>query len=180
MVLLLNGSPNRDSKSLSIAKYILKDNTYEVINAYDYNISSCDDCKYCEKKIGCSKKDRMIDIIDLLYKTDTLIVSSPIYFGAFTDKLLTIINRFQRFYGQKFTLKDSSTPKIKTLITITTQGSEKKFMNNGALVTHQILSKLFDVEKDFVVQATNCDISDPLIDNEVIEQIKPIIDVLSK
>lgn len=180
MILLLNGSPNKESKSLAIAKKTLANCEYKMINAYDYNIASCDDCKYCENKIGCSKRDSMDEIIDVLYSIDTLVISSPIYFGALSDRLLAIINRFQRFYGQKFTLNDSSTPKINTLIMITTQGSEKLFMNNGVLVTHQILTKLFEVKQDFVIQGKNCDVDDPLLDEDLQNQIKSIQNILEE
>ncbi len=177
MILVINGSPNTKSQSMSVTKSIIKDKkNVKIINAYDKTITSCDDCKYCEKKIGCSKKDDMQYIYDLLKQTDTLIISSPIYFGALSDKLLTIINRFQRYYGQKFDLKEGNIPQIKNIITITSQGSTKNSMFKGTRLTHNILIKLFQPDYNKILQAKNCDIESPLNN----KRITSIINKISK
>jgi multimeric flavodoxin WrbA len=147
MILILNGSPNKNSKTMQITNLLLKNNTssIKVINAYDKKVDSCRDCKYCDHAIGCSRNDDMNDIITNLYKADTLILSSPIYFGSLSDKLMSIINRFQRFYSQKYTLQDGHLPAFKNLILIATQGSDKTQMFDGAKQTLHILQSLFDV-----------------------------------
>lgn len=176
MILILNGSPRKESTTMKITNELIKNSKQEVviIDSYKKHIQSCDDCKYCTKKIGCSKNDDMNAIYPLLYKTDTLIISSPIYFGAVSDQLLAIINRFQRYYGQKFELKDSNLPRINQLITITTQGSVRRKMFRGATLTHEILCSLFQPQKQSLIQATNSDIEHPLHQKKIQRKIKSI------
>jgi multimeric flavodoxin WrbA len=144
MILLLNGSPNKKGNTMSLVQYMLENIDYKQINLYKKNITSCNDCKYCDHKIGCKHKDDMQEIYDLLYEADTLIIASPIYFGALTDKMMQVINRFQRFYSQKFVIKEGTIPTFKNLILISTQASDKLYMFDGAKATIRILEKLFE------------------------------------
>jgi len=148
MILIINGSPNKDSKTMKVSNELFKDSKQEIVirNPYQMDFSSCDDCKYCEKLIGCSKKDDMTEIYTLLKEANTLVISSPIYFGALSDKTMKLINRFQRYYGQKWVLNDSNIPTFKNLILVSTQGSVKTRMFNGAKETMNILQKLFTPE----------------------------------
>ena len=100
MILVINGSPNKNSKTLSVTNEIIKGSDEEIkyINAYDITADSCDDCKYCHTKKGCVKRDDMDFIYELLYSANTLIISSPVYFGGMSDQTMKIINRFQRFF----------------------------------------------------------------------------------
>lgn len=145
MILVLNGSPNKNSKTMGITRDLINipNEEISIINAYDVNIESCRDCKYCDHAIGCKHNDDMNDIYTLLYKADTLIISSPIYFGGLSDKLMVIINRFQRFYSQKYVINDSNLPSFRNIILVSSQGSDKMRMFNGPLETLNILDKLF-------------------------------------
>ncbi len=145
MIVIINGSPNKKSKTMSVTNKLLEHTSESIttINTYDVNVQSCDDCQYCNYKIGCSKKDDMNDICEKLYEADTLILSAPIYFGGLSDKIMSIINRFQRFYSQKYILKEGSIPHFKNLILISTQSSDKTRMFNGAKETLNILDILF-------------------------------------
>mgnify|MGYP000088055060 CR=1 FL=1 len=168
MILVLNGSPNSNSKSMTITNQLIADKkNVKLINAYDIELDSCDDCKFCTTNIGCVKSDDMDQIYQFLEETDSLIVSSPIYFGALSDKMMKIINRFQRYYGQKYDLEDLNFPTIKTIIFITTQGSEKSKMINGANLTMDIVSTLFEAKNIYSINSFQSDDFDP-IKNEVI------------
>lgn len=174
MILVLNGSPNKNSKSLSISKQLIKGKDHIIYNVYDLDISSCDDCKYCSKKIGCSKIDDMQEIYNLLDVIDTLIISSPIYFGSLSDKCMSVINRFQRYYGQKYDLKDISYPTIKNVITVTTQGSENTDMTAGAALTHQIICKLFEPVDNSYLYSLDSDNAESITNPLLIKKIKDI------
>lgn len=128
MILILNGSPNKEVKQYDL---------------YNYKIESCDDCKYCDHKTACSKKDDMTRIYDDLYNTETLIIASPIYFGSLSDITMKVINRFQRYYSQKYVLNDLDIPKFKNIILVSTQASDKLYMFDGPKATMNILGKLF-------------------------------------
>lgn len=145
MILILNGSPNKDSKTLAVTNYLLEDTT-ETIKQYDLyrlDINPCDDCKYCDNKASCSKKDDMFDIYEDLEKADTLILSAPIYFAALSDVMMKTINRFQRYYSQKWILKED-VPTVRNLILVTTMASDKEYMFDGAKGTMRVLDKVFE------------------------------------
>lgn len=160
---------------MEVTNSLLKDTTNEIkiINTYDLQIESCDDCKYCEYKIGCTKKDQMEEIYTLLNNADTLILSSPIYFGTMTDKMMKVINRFQRYYSDKF-IHEIDVPTFKNMLLICTQGSEKTRMFNGAKETFHILNRLFSpLFSDMILIPSSENI--PLIttiDSYTIEEIK--------
>lgn len=176
MIVVINGSPNLDSKTLGITKEIIKytDKEINYVDAYTVNVESCDDCKYCKFKIGCIKKDDMEFIYELLYKADTLIISSPVYFGGMTDKVMKIINRFQRFFEQKYSMKNNDIPKFHNLIVVSTQGGADINMFNGIYETFKILNLLFTPDYSDIVTAPSTDMIHPLEQENVLAKIKEI------
>ncbi len=176
MILILNGSPNKESTTMTITHKLIEDLKQEtlIVNTYGLNVTSCDDCKYCSTKVGCKYSDDMDKIYKYLLKTDTLIISSPIYFGSLSDKLMKVINRFQRYYSQRFDLKDPNVPNIQNLILITTQGSFKKKMFKGAALTYDILMALFNTQNNFKIQAIKSDEIKPLEFKKIRSKIKKV------
>ena len=182
MILVLNGSPNKDSKTLKITKKLFDTQTeiIKIVNLYDLEFESCDDCQYCNHKIECKKKDDMHDIYDLLKKTDTLVISSPIYFGCLSDVTMKAINRFQRYFNQKFSLKDHNLPPVKNLVLVSTQGGEDKRMFRGAKETMRILSILFKPNKYVEILVPDTEKKDPLTLRKTHSQINKTINLLRK
>ena len=172
MKLIINGSPNKESKTLKLAKSLVPDNTM-IINAYDLNINSCDDCKYCEVKDGCKYNDDMIKIYKYIKKIDTLIISSPIYFGSLSDKTMQIINRFQTFFSKKYQ-RHEVVPVIKNLIIVSTQGSYRKEFFNGPLQTMFILSKVFSstYTEHLLIPSADQSVKLDELQKEIIKKIK--------
>jgi len=173
MILIINGSPNKNSKTLCVAKEIIKYSNDEIryIDAYKIDVDSCDDCKYCHTKIGCVKSDDMNGIYDLMFEASSLIISSPVYFGGMTDQTMKIINRFQRFYEQKFSLKDMHIPKFKNFLIISTQGGINMDMFDGVKQTYKILNLLFSPEYSELVIIPSTDSRDPQEQPKVVKQI---------
>ena len=144
------------------------------IDTYKVNVSSCDDCKYCNTKIGCTKRDDMDDIYDLLYKASSLIISSPVYFGGLSDQTMKIINRFQRFFEQKFTIRKGDIPTFNNLIFVSTQGGVNTDMFDGVIQTYKILSFLFNPDYSEIITIPSTDLTHPLKQNKAIRQINKI------
>lgn len=176
MILVINGSPNEKSNTLSVTNEILKNSNEEIkyINAYDIKVESCDDCKYCHSKKGCVKSDDMDIIYKLLYEANTLVISAPVYFGGLTDKVMTIINRFQRFFEQKYSLKDSNIPRFNNFFVVSTQGGVNPDMFNGVHQTFQILKLLFNPDYSSIVTVTSTDDFHPLDQLKVMKKIQKI------
>lgn len=176
MILVINGSPNKDSKTLSVTKEILKYSEEEIkyVDTYNVNVESCDDCKYCHTKIGCTKSDDMDGIYELLFEADTLIISSPVYFGGLTDQTMKVINRFQRFFEQKFSIRDKNTPKFNNLVFVSTQGGVNTKMFTGIEVTFEILKLLFNPEYSEIITIPSTDLHHPLDKSSTKKQIQKI------
>ncbi len=117
-----------------------------MFNAYTLNIHPCDDCKLCHARFACKHDDDMQTVLDALKKADTLVLATPVYFGAMTDMMMRIINRFQQLFEAKFTHKKPFTT-IKKLIVISTAASEDPSMFDGVRLTTRLLEELFSVER---------------------------------
>ncbi len=141
--MLINGSPNKNGFSMTLADAIFDENT--VHHAYEMSIESCTDCGFCDKRPACIFDDDMDAIISALHHDDTLILASPIYFGALSDKLLAILNRLQMLFKKKFTHKQEI-PDIKRLYIVATCGAGNAVMFDGAHLTLTILKQLFNAE----------------------------------
>jgi len=129
----------------------------EVIHINALNIESCDDCKYCNHVAGCKfKHDEMPKLIDKIKQANTLVIASPIYFGALTDQLLKVINRFQQFFSAKFTL-DAPYPEVQSLFFVNTCGADNNTMFDGAKLTMNILASLLNAEHKFQFTMQNTD-----------------------
>ncbi|MFU8786015.1 MAG: flavodoxin family protein [Candidatus Izemoplasmataceae bacterium] len=155
-ILMINGSPNLNGYTMACAEKIFEPFTYELLHAYRLNINPCDDCKVCHHVLRCKHKDAMESVIEKIKHSDTLILVSPVYFGAMTDQLLKIINRFQQLFEAKYTHK--STPiKLKNLYVISTCAAPHDTMFEGIKLTTSILKELFSVENVSIFTANNTD-----------------------
>ena len=182
MILILNGSPNKESRTLKVTNELFDKKTeiVKTLHLYNLDINSCDDCGFCEHTKDCKQKDDMFEVYDLLEKAETLVISSPIYFGCLSDVTMRTINRFQRYFGQKFSLKDNNLPPIKNLVLVSTQGGEDKRMFGGAKETLRILNILFKPEKYIEILIPNTNNKDPMTLHKTHSQIKKAINKLKR
>jgi multimeric flavodoxin WrbA len=156
----------------NFVKHLEKD--FEIFHCYQMNIISCDDCKFCNHKLGCPKLDDMQKIYDALLKTDTLIISSPIYFGAFSNELMKVINRFQRYFAERFVHHKELNFKINRLIAVSTAGSKQPHMFDGAKITFDLLANLFQVKEKYFITSGDTDHISPINNKEALKQIHDI------
>lgn len=146
MITLLNGSPHNNGHTMSVTKQLLADTTnIRQFNTYEMDVDSCDDCKLCIYQPRCKFKDDMTVFYDTINLSDTLIISSPIYFGTLSDQALQVINRLQVYYNQKFEAKNTLTT-LNHIIFVVSQGSDKPYMHQGVYHIAKILGKLFDAK----------------------------------
>ncbi len=170
--LLLNGSPNQNGHTLSLAKKIFNINEDDRLNAYDLNVNSCDDCKVCHHTMDCKFGDDMALFLNRLKEAKTLIIVSPIYFGSLTDKIMKVINRMQMVFERKFTHYKPYTT-VEHLYTVSTCGVNNDQMFEGAKRTHEILTSLLDAKQAAFLSFGGTDTAYPPLD--LIEQYKTMI-----
>ena len=128
---------------MHLAKQLFNLEDARLVNAYDVNINSCDDCKVCHHHPRCKHTDDMDSIYRMISEATTLIIVTPVYFGAFTDRLLRIINRLQMAFERKHT-HQKPLAKLTHLHIVSTAGVNKEGMFDGVKLTGRILATLFD------------------------------------
>ncbi|MDF2700510.1 MAG: NADPH-dependent reductase [Haloplasmataceae bacterium] len=167
MILVLTGSPNISGNTNTVINDLLKDVKDEVviIDAYFDPLKACTDCKFCSYKSGCSIKDKMFNIYQLIEKTDTLIIASPLHFATFSAELISLMSRFQTYYYAKYVRKQTN-PKIKKAILIVTAGGYWSSMFVGVKETFNVLKHLFSIDETKTLLIPNCDTVPPLISDE--------------
>ncbi len=172
-MLILNGSPNKKGHSMTLAGEIFDVENANVLHLYDMEIASCDDCKACQHNIGCKFGDDWVKIYEALQNEDTLVLVSPIYFGALTDTLLRALNRFQQVFAAKFTHK-IKTPNVKNLYLVATCGADNSVMFEGVDITMTILKQLLNAENMHAFTLTNTDAAVAVAD-ETIAQFRKTV-----
>lgn len=122
--LVIFGSPHKDGFTASICNYLInhmQKYDADIVNAFESNFRPCIDCKKCTHSKSCKFSD--MDQFDLLFRrSELIIIASPLYNFSFPAPLKSIIDRFQRYYNEKYYL-NSILPK-KSAILILTCGRE--------------------------------------------------------
>lgn len=106
--LIINGSPKRNGNTINLAKRMMVDINFDLVqrrDLVDLNINHCKGCLYCKNEGKCIMKDDMDMLIQNILDADTIILVSPIYFNGVTSITKTFIDRLQRVYMQRFVLK---------------------------------------------------------------------------
>ncbi len=162
MITVLNGSPNQNGHTNQLYQALFKDHdTHIHFNAYDMNVSACDDCKVCDHKPYCKFQDDHQALLKAIDASEAFIILTPVYFGAFSDQVLKVINRFQQRFAYKQVHK-KPTPALKSLYVITTAGFEGQDFA-GIEVTTNILKTLFNHPQTHVFSFAGTDgVKDPI------------------
>ncbi len=102
MNVLIKGSHRKNSISQEIAlKYV--DSDLHIVDVNKLNIIPCCGCDFCTKNDKCAiSNDDMSYIYKILGKTTNLTITSPLYFGQLSSKLLTLISRMQLYFSQQY------------------------------------------------------------------------------
>lgn len=111
-------------------------------NAYELMVHPCTDCKICSKKEQCVFDD-LNEFDRQLRQCDLLVWASPIYNSSFPSPVKAILDRTQRYFEARFSLK--MRPPIKKhrkAVLLLTMGSDDEF---GVKVTCYQLKRAFSV-----------------------------------
>lgn len=122
--LIINGSPRKNGDTAFLLSRLKKSINHETdeISAYNDKISSCIDCRACQKKKGCTINDKMQLIYDDDF--DNVVIASPLYMSNLTPPLMGIASRFQAYYCAKRFLKDEFILKKKKAALILVGGGD--------------------------------------------------------
>lgn len=108
-ILVIKSSPHKESSSGMLAdEFIngLKENNHsvEIFDAGHKKIGQCIACDVCRTKGECFNKDAMVELKDLIFKSDMIVFVTPLYYFGFSAQLKTVIDRFYDF-NDKLTRK---------------------------------------------------------------------------
>lgn len=106
-ILILNGSPRKGNtfKALSVFQNSLDGkHVCENINLYDYSVSPCRNCDYCQTKKQCVHKDDTNLLLKKIIESDVLVVGTPVYYWGMSAQTKLVIDKF---YSVNSELTDS-------------------------------------------------------------------------
>ena len=124
--LIFNGSPRKNGDTVSLIDELTDHLDGEVrrIDAYDCDVRACIDCRYCWKHDGCSQKDGMQEIYDLIQEADNIVIASPMHFSEISGRLLAVLSRIQTYWSARFFRKIEPVPKNKRGAVIVVGGGD--------------------------------------------------------
>ncbi len=103
-ILVLNGSPRKDSVSSALGESLVSsagEAEIKKYNAYKMNAKPCMGCGYCDKNKGCCFDDLDEFMLDF-EQADYFVISTPVYNSGVPAPLKAIVDRFQRYYALRF------------------------------------------------------------------------------
>ena len=108
-VILLNGSPRKNSNTLMVLKECAKaieaeGVEAEIISLKGMRIESCIACNKCAEKGNCVLNDGLDEIIDKIRDADGFIPAAPVYFGTARGDIMSALQRIGKVSrgGDKF------------------------------------------------------------------------------
>lgn len=83
-ILFVNGSPNKNGNTASLAENLLKNHDYDTLNLVDY-------------KIGCYGQslegDQLDEVISKLKESDVIVMGSPVYWHNICGSIRNLLDR---------------------------------------------------------------------------------------
>ena len=84
-ILFVNGSPEANGNTATLAKVLLKDREYETLNLTDYRINA-----YGQTLPG----DQFAEVLDKMKAADVIVIGSPLYWHNICGSVRNLIDRF--------------------------------------------------------------------------------------
>lgn len=98
-VLILSGSPRRDSNSDLLCQQLARGatdagNSVETIHVAEKKVAPCKACYFCKDHNGkCVFNDDQAEILQKMIDADVLVLASPVYFYSIDAQLKAVIDR---------------------------------------------------------------------------------------
>ena len=73
----------------------------ELISLAEKKIKPCDGCRICRDTGKCHIKDDFKSIYTKMVEADGIILATPVYFGAATPQIVSLISRCYAYSGEK-------------------------------------------------------------------------------
>ena len=110
-VISIMGSPRKNKNTDILLDNFtrgVKENGYTAEKVYliEKKISPCIACGHCQKTGECILRDDMDEIYNLFDSGDIFVLASPLYFNSVSSFTKIVIDRCQKYFSLKFSLKE--------------------------------------------------------------------------
>lgn len=185
-IIHISGSPRKKSNSRNIAEQFVSKaekngaevSTY-ILNKMDYK--GCQGCLGCKNnKERCVLKDDLTEVLDGIYETDILLISTPVYFWEVPGQLKCFMDRTYSFAKDDWQTNPipSRLPAGKKLVFVQTQGTGDE-MHGDIFQKYDAIFKVFTGFKDtYLIKGSNASDTDIEIGPELIEKAETLADEL--
>ncbi len=176
-VLVIFGSPHPHGPTARLTETVLASlpvGTHTMVwNCFKNMSVPCDDCGYCKRREGCSKRD-LDGFYTELEEADLLIFATPVYHRSFPAPMKAVLDRLQRYWSARFILgirPPIGKPKPGLLLTVSGSPSDE----GGRLIEQQLAPHLtvLNTKLAGAVHAVNADAGDPLDDAQA--QVRAVL-----
>jgi multimeric flavodoxin WrbA len=121
-VVAIIASPRKKGNTSTIVEAMIegaKENGKEVkefhLNSFS-NAKGCQACMSCKKSVGCSVKDDNFEILEAMRGAESVILSTPCYFGEANGQFRLLQDRFYSFVNPDFTSNIAPGKKLATVV----------------------------------------------------------------
>lgn len=129
-ILCLHGSPRKEGNSSTLAAHYLEKaaalgSEIKTIYLHQLTYSGCLSCNACKNRLDkCCIKDDLASVLEAMYSADTMIITTPVYFGGICSKVAAFIERTCSLFKVDWaeTDDDSRLPSGKKLLFVQSQG----------------------------------------------------------
>lgn len=84
-ILLINGSPNKNGNTVTLAKELLKNKDFETLHLVDYKIYS-----YGQEFAD----DQLDEVVNKMKEAKTIVIGSPVYWHNICGSVRNVLDRF--------------------------------------------------------------------------------------
>lgn len=110
-ILAIMGSPRKNKNTNIALDYLLEgidEDKFLIEKIYlrDLTINHCTGCDYCGKQPNCTINDDMNKLYNGFDTSDIIILAAPLYFNSLNGLTKNMIDRCQRYWSLKYSLKE--------------------------------------------------------------------------
>ena len=95
--LILFGSPRPRGGTAALVDAMLETLPGEawVADPWKLDIRPCVDCRACEGAFRCAIRDDMDRVYDMIHRSDSIVVASPVWYSGLTAPMIALLSRLQ-------------------------------------------------------------------------------------
>ena len=172
--LIINGSPRKNGNTAALTAALTEQLSGSVSEFFSHQsrISSCIDCRICQRQKGCVIRDDM----DTIYADDfdNVVIASPIYTSMLPGPLVNIASRFQCYYASRKFLNDPIARRAKKGALLLVGGGDGAPDPAIEFAQHMFRFMKAEFSMDHLVLSHNTDVVPAMEDAAALEKLAEV------